>query len=85
MKLESIKFITPKSDYSLDVIFEEGVRGTMDMKQYLTDEAFEPLNNISEFMKIHNGGYLIKWECGADLSADTIRQKLMVKNMGKAV
>jgi hypothetical protein len=31
-------------------------------------------------MKIRNGGYFVKWECGADLSADTIEAKMLVTN-----
>ena len=35
-------------------------------------ETFEKLRNPDKFMKVCNGGYCIEWECGADLSADTI-------------
>jgi hypothetical protein len=35
-------------------------------------ETFEKLRNPDEFTKISNGGYCIEWDCGADLSADTI-------------
>jgi len=38
----------------------------------LNDEAFEELRHHDEFMKVINGGYFIEWECGADLSPDTI-------------
>jgi hypothetical protein len=27
-------------------------------------------------VKITNGGYFVEWECGADLSADTIEAKM---------
>ena len=42
---------------------------------YLQDEAFEALQNQSEFAKVINGGYFIEWDCGADLSADTIEAR----------
>jgi hypothetical protein len=29
-------------------------------------------------MKISNGGYFVEWNCGADLSADTIEARLKV-------
>ena len=38
-------------------------------------EAFEKLRNPDEFLKVLNGGYFIEWECGADLSADTIEAR----------
>jgi len=28
-----------------------------------------------EFEQIYNGGYFIEWDCGADLSADTIEAR----------
>jgi len=30
-------------------------------------------------MKISNGGYFVEWQCGADLSADTIEAKMSEK------
>ena len=41
-------------------------------------EAFVDLKNADEFMKVFNGGYFVEWECGADLSADTIDAKMKI-------
>lgn len=46
--------------------------GNFDVSPYLKFEAFEELRDIKEFMKVVNGGYFVEWDCGADLSADTI-------------
>ena len=51
--------------------------GQFDIGPYLKYEAFEKLKDIAEFMKIKNGGYFVEWECGADLSADTIKAKML--------
>ena len=51
---------------------EDGQTGLFDMKPYLDSEAFSPLKEEAEFQRIHNGKYFIEWDCGADLSADTI-------------
>ena len=45
--------------------------------------SFEELRNLDEFMMVRNGGYFIEWECGADLSADTIEARWLV--VGSAV
>ncbi len=37
--------------------------------------AFERLRDPREFAKVTNGGYFVEWECGADLSADTIEAR----------
>ena len=38
------------------------------------------LNEYSEFVKVTNGGYFVEWDCGADLSADTIEAKWNLVN-----
>lgn len=71
--------ITPQSDWTLTIDTDDGRHGVFDVSPYLQYEAFEDLKTISEFMKVSNGGYFVEWNCGADLSADTIesRWKLM--------
>jgi hypothetical protein len=51
------------------------ITGYIDVKPYLESEAFAPLKDKSEFLWIRNGGYYVEWECGADLSADTIESR----------
>lgn len=68
--------VIPNSDWTLKIITEKNKEGIFDVRPYLIYEAFEDLNNISAFMKISNGGYFIEWECGADLSADTIEANM---------
>ncbi|MBC8183019.1 DUF2442 domain-containing protein [candidate division KSB1 bacterium] len=71
-----INEVIPLSNYTLRIVADEGVSGIFDVAPYLKYEAFQPLQKISEFMKISNGGYFVEWECGADLSADTIETKM---------
>ena len=67
-----IREITPQSNFVLHIIGENGESGLFDITPYLESEAFRPLKNPEEFRKIHNGKYFLEWECGADLSSDTI-------------
>ena len=71
-----INEVIPLSNYTLKVVFDEGLTGIFNVKPYLKYEAFQLLQKISEFKKISNGGYFVEWECGADLSADTIEAKM---------
>jgi hypothetical protein len=64
--------ISPQPDWVLSIVIDDGHIGNFDVRPYLQYEAFEPLKNPNEFMKIINGGYFVEWDCGADLSADTI-------------
>jgi len=70
--------LTAHTDWTFLVIANDGRVGQFDLRPYLQYEAFEELNDIGEFMKIKNGGYFVEWECGADLSADTIEAKMLV-------
>lgn len=67
--------IFPKEGYMLYIKADDGKTGFFDVKPYLESEAFAPLKDNREFVRIHNGGYYIEWECGADLSADTIEAR----------
>ncbi|WP_260293154.1 DUF2442 domain-containing protein [Sedimenticola hydrogenitrophicus] len=71
-----IQQVIPKENFILRIVAENGRSGEFDVGPYLKGEAFEPLKDPEEFKKIHNGKYFIEWECGADLSADTIEAHL---------
>jgi hypothetical protein len=71
----NIAQITPNPDFTLAIKSDNGLWGLFDVRPYLDLEAFRPLNNINEFVKIQNGKYFVEWTCGADLSADTIFAK----------
>lgn len=67
--------IFPEEGYILKIIDEEGQIGFFDVSPYLASEAFAPLKDRKEFEQIYNGKYFIEWNCGADLSADTIEAR----------
>ncbi len=70
-----IASITANPDGTLTVVRDDGASGVFDVRPYLELEAFEELRDSAEFAKVRNGGYFIEWECGADLSADTIEAR----------
>ena len=67
--------VEPKENYQLLVHAENGLTGMFDVSPYLEAEAFLPLREKENFSKVTSGGYFIAWDCGADLSADTIEAK----------
>jgi len=74
----NIAQLTPHPDWKFSVVTGDGRTGQFDVRPYLQLEAFEELKDVAEFMKIKNGGYFVEWECGADLSADTIEAKMVM-------
>jgi hypothetical protein len=70
--MRTIIAIAANDDWTLDLIFSGGVERHFDVEPLLTCEAFQPLRDIKHFRNVLNRGYFIEWECGADLSADTL-------------
>ncbi|TKB68552.1 MAG: DUF2442 domain-containing protein [Nitrospira sp.] len=65
-------------NWVLSIVADDGRVGRFDVSPYLQYEAFEALRNETEFKKVINGGYFVEWDCGADLSADTIEARWQV-------
>lgn len=68
----NIAEVVPRDDYSLFIRTDDGRSGVFDVSPYLEAEAFAPLKDKREFLRIRNGKYFVEWGCGADLSSDTI-------------
>ncbi len=73
MKIAEVR---PAQNYTLQIVTEDGKTGIFDVSPYLELEAFIELKNQDVFQRVTNGGYFIEWDCGADLSADTIEAHL---------
>ena len=67
-----------QANWVLSIVADDGRVGRFDVSPYLQYEAFEALRDESEFKKVVNGGYFVEWDCGADLSADTIEARWQV-------
>lgn len=68
----------PQPNWILLIVADDGRVGLFDVSPYLKYEAFEALRDPREFMRVSNGGYFVEWNCGADLSADTIEARWKV-------
>lgn len=68
----------PQPNCILSIVADDGRVGRFDVSPYLEYEAFETLRDEREFMKVANGGYFVEWDCGADLSADTIEAQWQI-------
>lgn len=75
--------VQPQSNCILKIVSEDGRIGNFDVRPYLKYEAFTDLKNQNAFMQVSNGGYYIEWECGADLSADTIEARWEISEQDK--
>ena len=76
--------VIPQDNYVLYIRTEDGAAGFFDVKPYLAAEAFAPLKSGGAFERIYNGKYFIEWDCGADLSADTIEARWQILSIQSA-
>jgi hypothetical protein len=79
-----ISEISPQPNWILFIVADDGRMGNFDVTPYLDYEAFKDIKNYDEFLKVFNGGYFVEWDCGADLSADTIEARWQVVDRSAA-
>ena len=73
MNLRKITDIKVLPGFLLSVLFDNGIRKTVDCKPYFKFPVFEALKAEHAFEKVHNGGYFIEWPAyEIDLSSDTL-------------
>lgn len=70
------------SDYELELTFKDGLRGTIDLKDELWGEMFEPLKDIEFFKKVRIDSELdtIIWPNGADLAPEFLYERVRLNN-----
>lgn len=70
-----LQSVEARENLRLFIVAKDGQTGFLDLHSYVDSEAFSPLKDSKEFAKVRNGGYFVEWDCGADLSADTIQRR----------
>lgn len=67
-----IKNITPASDYSIEVEFENGTKKKCNIQQFLAVGDFAELKDQNLFKQVKNTGFSVEWPNDLDLSSDTL-------------
>ena len=60
------------SGYKIELLFNTGVRKTVDFTRWLHGPVFEPLRNRVEFRKFFIAGGTVCWPNGADIAPETL-------------
>lgn len=75
-----VKEVEAIEDYQLQVVFEDGTQGTIDLSDRLYGSMFEPLKDPELFSKVEVDEYgAITWPNGADLAPDAVYEKIKSK------
>jgi hypothetical protein len=67
-------------DYVLWLRFNDGAEGEVDLKDELTGEVFEPLQDIEQFKQFSVDPDLetVVWKAGADMAPEFLYEKMKV-------
>ena len=71
----SVKTVVPQDDYTLDITFNNGESGKLDMKPYLDFGIFNRIKDYKSFKKVRVAFDTIEWESGADLDPEFVYVK----------
>ncbi len=71
----SVKNVTPGEDYLLSIVFDNGERGTLDMKPYLDFGVFQRLKELNAFNRVRVSFDTIEWDSGIDLDPEFVYNK----------
>lgn len=76
----SVKNVVPTEDYMLSVDFDNGERGTLDMKPFLEFGIFRRLKDRDAFKRVRVAFDTIEWDSGIDLDPEFIYEKCLGKS-----
>ena len=71
----SITKVTPATDYSLELLFDNGQTRILDMKPFLDFGVFRQIKNTELFNSVHVAFDTIEWDCGVDLDPEFIMKR----------
>lgn len=71
----SVKHVAPSNDFTLTIDFDNGERGTLDMKPYLDFGVFRQLKDPDAFNRVRVSFDTIEWDSGADLDPEFVYEK----------
>ena len=65
-----------RSGYSIHVVFNDGVEGTVDFAPWLMGTIFEPLKDPAYFKRFFIDGGTVAWPNGADIAPETLYERV---------
>ncbi|MEJ7780456.1 MAG: DUF2442 domain-containing protein [Daejeonella sp.] len=66
--------------YKIDVSFEDGVHGTINLKELVRQGIFQELQNEITFSNVYTTGYSIAWSDELEIDALAIYSELLNKS-----
>lgn len=58
------------NDYKIHLVFNNRVKGVVDLENSLKGKIFEPLKDVNYFKQFHKNSWTIEWNCRADFAPE---------------
>jgi hypothetical protein len=71
--------VNPLQDYQLQVTFDDGVSGVIDLKRFIKNGVFSVLQNEDTFSKVYTNGYSIAWNDELEIDSLTVYAEILNK------
>lgn len=68
----SITGVTPRDDYTLLLVFDNGELRVLDMEPILDFGPFQRIRDLEKFKRVQVAFDTIEWDCGVDLDPEYI-------------
>lgn len=68
----SVIKVVPLEDFTLEVAFDNGEEGVLDMKPYLDFGVFRRLSDFEKFKEVHVGFGTLQWDSDVDLDPEFV-------------
>jgi hypothetical protein len=68
--VKKVSSVSVHSDYKVEITFDSGISGILDMKPYLDFGIFSRLRDQDEFRKVRVSFDTIEWSCGVDIDPE---------------
>ena len=75
-----IKSVTYAGDYSIQIEFEDGINGIVNLSDFIGTGIFSALKDPVQFAKVYNTGYSVAWSDDLEIDAANIYSELTGKD-----
>tara|TARA_R110002072_G_scaffold21059_2_gene75637 strand:- start:1173 stop:1421 length:249 start_codon:yes stop_codon:yes gene_type:complete len=71
LKVMDAKYL---SGYKIELLFNDGVKGIVDLEDSINGLVFRPLKNIDYFKRFTKNRWTIEWDCNADFAPEYLHE-----------
>ena len=71
----SVATVTPRENYTLEIVFDNGEEGVLDMNPYLDFGVFQKIADYECFKQVRVAFDTLEWDCDVDLDPEFVYKK----------